>query len=550
VDERPDLASNSPAIAIATDELLRLAELAQQARADLDLLRLEAATSRGAPGDGALLEANEQLVLALLGAQAELAMAGRSGSDGRRAADRDALTGLPDRNLLLDQFVLAIAAARRRGGRLALLFIDLDGFKSINDTLGHAVGDVALRHAAECLQGAVRKGDVVSRYGGDEFVVLLTDVVEPADAVLAAAKMLACFATPANIDDHVVRLDASIGISLFPDDGSDPEQLIQLADAAMYQAKRQASARVVMHGPRQAAEVLQHAPIALHNIKRLDTELAGQDLRQAQLQQANEQLLLAVLGAQELQTAAERARGDQNAFLAVVAHELRNPLTPIRSAAQLISRVDPAELPRLQAVIERQVDHVARLVGDLLDLSRFHLGKLRLQLRLVDVCTLVPECLDACRPAMDARMQSLRVQACEGGLFVNGDPVRLVQVLCNLLDNASKYTPDNGAIELTLKRAGANLAVVVADNGIGIRARVLPEVFHPFVQDSHATDFHSAGLGIGLTVVRELVEAHGGTVEAFSDGAGLGSRFVVSLPLVEPDATCSVDEGLAGARGR
>jgi signal transduction histidine kinase len=105
-------------------------------------------------------------------------------------------------------------------------------------------------------------------------------------------------------------------------------------------------------------------------------------------------------------------------------------------------------------------------------------------------------------------------------------------VLSNLLDNASKYTPERGTIELTLERAGANLVVVVADNGIGIRAEALPEVFHPFVQDSHATDFHGAGLGIGLTVVRELVEAHGGTVEAFSDGAGLGSRFVLSIPLV------------------
>jgi signal transduction histidine kinase len=199
--------------------------------------------------------------------------------------------------------------------------------------------------------------------------------------------------------------------------------------------------------------------------------------------------------------------------------------------------VGPAELPRLRAVIERQVDHVARLVGDLLDLSRFHAGKLRLQRRLVDVCTLVPEALDTCRPAMDVRRQSLRVDACAGGLFVDGDPVRLVQVLCNLLDNASKYTPEEGTIQLSMQREGASLVVVVADNGIGIRAEVLPEVFHPFVQDAHATEFHSAGLGIGLTVVRELVEAHGGTVEAHSDGAGLGSRFVITLPLAQEAAS-------------
>jgi diguanylate cyclase (GGDEF)-like protein len=541
MDERPDIAVTAPTIAIATDELVRLGQLAQQARVDLDLLRLEIATSRGVPGDGALLEANEQLVLSLLKAQAELAMAGRTGSHDRRAADRDALTGLPNRILLLDRFVFAIAAARRKGGRLALLFVDLDNFKSINDTLGHAVGDIALRHAADCLQGAVRKVDVVSRHGGDEFVVLLTDVAEPADAALVAAKMLACLAAPERIGDHVVRLDASIGISVFPDDGTDPEQLIQLADAAVSQAKRQGSVRVVMHDPRRSAAIGHDLPLALHHITRHDATLARQELRQAQLQEANEHLLLAALGAQELQNAAERAQGDQTAFLAVVAHELRNPLTPIRGAAQLICKVAASELPRLQAVIERQVDHVARLVGDLLDLSRFHAGKLRLQRRLVDVCTLVPEALDTCRPAMDARRQSLRVDACPVGLCVDGDPVRLVQVLCNLLDNASKYTPVEGTIELTLARAGTHLVLVVADDGIGIRAEVLSEVFHPFVQDAHATDFHSTGLGIGLTVVRELVEAHGGTAEAFSDGPGLGSRFVITLPLAEPPGVPGVD---------
>jgi diguanylate cyclase (GGDEF)-like protein len=537
MDEQPRIDPADPALAVATDELVRLGRLAQQARMDLDLLRLEIATSRGVPGDSALLEANEQLVLALLKAQAELGMAGRTGSQDRRHADRDPLTGLANRLLLLDQFVFAIAAARRKGGRLAVLFVDLDGFKSINDTLGHRIGDTALRHAAECLRGAVRKGDVVSRHGGDEFVVLLTDIIEPDDAVRVAGKMLACLGSPERVGDHVVRLGASIGISLFPDDGTDPEQLIQLADAAMYQAKREGSARVVLHDPERNTALPAGGPVALHHITRHDTLLARQELRQAQLQEANEHLLLAALGAQELQSAAERAQGDQTAFLAVVAHELRNPLTPIRSAAALMTRVGPAELPRLQAVIERQVEHVARLVGDLLDISRFHAGKLRLQRRLVDLCTLVPDALDSCRPAMDARAQVLRVDMEGAGLRVDGDPVRLVQVLCNLLDNASKYTPDKGAIELSLLRSGTDAVLTVADNGIGIRAGVLPDVFHPFVQDSHATDFHSAGLGIGLTVVRELVEAHGGTVAAYSDGAGLGSRFVVTLPLAQEAAS-------------
>jgi diguanylate cyclase (GGDEF)-like protein len=527
-----DVPPGAPAPAETLAELQRLG---QQARLDLDLLRLEIATAHGAPGDSVLLEANEQLVLALLKAQAELGLSRRTGSGDRRSADRDALTGLPNRLLLLEQFAFAISAAERKGHHVALLFVDLDDFKAINDTYGHAMGDLVLRHAAACLVGAVRGADIVSRHGGDEFVVLLTELNEPADAARVATKMLACLSTPERIGDHVVRLGASIGIAIHPDDGVGPGQLIHLADAAMYEARRLGAGRYAFHDPALLASAPAPASLlALQHVTRHETALARQELRQVQLQEANEHLLLAALGAQELQTAAERAQGEQTAFLAVVAHELRNPLTPIRTAAALMCKVGAGELPRLQAVIERQVDHVARLVGDLLDLSRFNAGKLRLKRRVVDACTLVPEALDTCRPAMDARLQTLHVNILPvAGLFVDGDPVRLVQVLCNLLDNASKYTPDRGAIEFSMQRVGNDLVVAVADNGIGIRPEVLPNVFHPFVQDSHATSFNSAGLGIGLTVVRELVEAHGGTVEASSEGAGLGSRFVITIPLVE-----------------
>jgi diguanylate cyclase (GGDEF)-like protein len=527
-----DVPPGAPAPAETLAELQRLG---QQARLDLDLLRLEIATAHGAPGDSVLLEANEQLVLALLKAQAELGLSRRTGSGDRRSADRDALTGLPNRLLLLEQFAFAIAAAARKGHREALLFVDIDDFKAINDAHGHAMGDLILRHAAACLVGAVRGADIVSRHGGDEFVVLLTELDEPADAARVAAKMLACLSAPERIGDHVVRLGASIGIAIHPDAGGGPGQLIHLADAAMYEARRLGSGHYAFHDPALLARAPAPAALlALQHVTRHETALARQELRQVQLQEANEHLLLAALGAQELQTAAERAQGEQTAFLAVVAHELRNPLTPIRTAAALMGKVGASELPRLQAVIERQVDHVARLVGDLLDLSRFNAGKLRLKRRIVDACSLVPEALDTCRPAMDARLQTLGVHILPtAGLFVDGDPVRLVQVLCNLLDNASKYTPEQGAIELSMQREGNQLVMAVADNGIGIRPEVLPSVFHPFVQDSHATNFNGAGLGIGLTVVRELVEAHGGTVEAFSEGAGLGSRFVITIQLVD-----------------
>ncbi len=254
-------------------------------------------------------------------------------------------------------------------------------------------------------------------------------------------------------------------------------------------------------------------------------------LREGRMQEANENLLLAALGAQELQSAAELAQDDQSTLLALVAHELRNPLTPIRMAAALIDRAGADELPRLRAVIEWQVDHVARLVGDLLDLSRVYSGKLRLQRAVMDACAVVPEVLETCRPAMDARRQHLQVYLPEHPLLVDGDHVRLVQVLCNLLDNASKYTPEEGTITLAVQGSATDVVISVSDTGIGIRAAAMPMVFHPFVQDSHAVNFNSAGLGIGLTVVRELVEAHGGKVQAFSEGEGQGSRFVVTIPL-------------------
>lgn len=272
------------------------------------------------------------------------------------------------------------------------------------------------------------------------------------------------------------------------------------------------------------------SPFPSDVIRPSDASMARDRLRQGQMQEANEQLLLAALGAQEQQSAAERAHGDQSALLALVAHELRNPLTPIRMAASLLDKAHIQELPRLRAVIERQVDHVARMVGDLLDLSRVHAGKLRLQRSLVDVCTVVPEVLEASQPAMDARRQRLLVDMPVQPLLVDGDRVRLVQVLCNLLDNASKYTPEEGTITLAVHGTATDLVINVSDNGIGIRAAAVATVFHPFVQDSHATNFNNSGLGIGLTVVRELVEAHGGTVQASSAGEGHGSEFVVTLP--------------------
>ncbi|MEG3191525.1 ATP-binding protein [Lysobacter sp. D1-1-M9] len=264
---------------------------------------------------------------------------------------------------------------------------------------------------------------------------------------------------------------------------------------------------------------------------------AAHENQHTQQQEANAQLVLAALGAQDLQAAAEQAQRRQTEFLAVLAHELRNPLAPISSAASMLGMVgsDDDTLPRLREIIERQVTHMSRLVGDLLDVSRASTGKLRLERETVDLARIIDQAIDASRPAIKARGQHLDLHRPARALEVHGDPVRLAQVLCNLLDNACKYTPKGGELGLSVAVEGESVVITVSDNGIGISADALGNVFEPFVQEPHATGFHGGGLGIGLTVVKQLIDAHGGTVTARSAGSGQGSQFVVTLPMLDPE---------------
>ena len=523
---------------VQAETVLARAELASirraMAEADQRLRSREAAT---------LVEANEQLVLGLLQAQEEAETASMALDEAERVATIDALTGLPNRTLLHDRFTQAIANAKRRGDRIALFFLDLDRFKDINDTLGHAFGDLALRHAAQCLSAAVRESDTVSRHGGDEFLIMVGEVSKVADAARVADKVIAALGVPARIGDHVLRLAASVGISIYPDDGDDPQTLIGLADAAMYQAKQRGLGGHAFHGKMPGAATPHHAAAELRVLAALrrpvthyELALAEQAGRQAQMLEANEYLVVAALDAQQLQLAAEQAQQRQAQFLATLAHELRNPLAPIRTAAVLLSRslTDESLLQRAHAVIERQVVHMSRLVDDLLDVTRVSTGKLRLEWAQVDLVEIIDQVVDACRPAIDTRLQRFTTQLPPEGVGIHGDPIRLAQIVRNLIDNASKYTPEGGQLALTLLAFDDTVELSVADNGIGITAEALPRVFEPFVQDEHATVFNGQGLGIGLTVARELVDAHGGSIVAHSDGCGLGSRFVVTLPRQRP----------------
>jgi signal transduction histidine kinase len=250
-----------------------------------------------------------------------------------------------------------------------------------------------------------------------------------------------------------------------------------------------------------------------------------------EMREANAQLVIAALSAQNLQASAEHTLAQQRNILTLVAHELRNPLTPISMIAGRLVRVPSSELPRMQALIEGQVQHMSRLVDDLLDVSRASTGKLRLDCRIVDMVQIINEAIEVCSPVMNTRQLHFTTKLPSCALAVDGDPVRLTQILGNLLGNAAKYTPSGGHVTLSVTARDQVLEMSICDDGIGISAQALPFIFEPFVQDVHAIGFNGAGLGIGLTVVRELVEAHGGTVVGMSDGDGLGSTFIVTLPL-------------------
>ena len=250
-----------------------------------------------------------------------------------------------------------------------------------------------------------------------------------------------------------------------------------------------------------------------------------------EMREANAQLVIAALSAQDLQASAEHTLEQQRNILTLVAHELRNPLTPISMIAGRLVRVPSEELPRMQALIEGQVQHMSRLVDDLLDVSRASTGKLRLDRRIVDMVQIIHQAIAVCSPVMTAHHLHFSAELPECVLAMNGDPVRLTQILGNLLGNAAKYTPSGGNVTLSVTAEADVLQMSICDDGIGISAKALPFIFEPFVQDVHAIGFNGAGLGIGLTVVRELVEAHGGTVIGMSDGDGKGSTFIVTLPL-------------------
>jgi len=219
-------------------------------------------------------------------------------------------------------------------------------------------------------------------------------------------------------------------------------------------------------------------------------------------------------------------------FIATLAHELRNPLAPIRNGLQLIRMIGSSgAVEQARSMMERQLVQLTRLVDDLLDVSRLTTGKLELRRERVELCAVIDAALETSRPVIELEGHRLSVQHPDDPLVVDGDPIRLAQVISNLLNNSAKYTPTGGLIRVSVVRDAGQAVVAVADNGIGIPADMLARVFDMFTQVDRTLEKTTGGLGIGLSLVKGLVQMHGGTIEARSDGPGRGSEFALRLPL-------------------
>ncbi|MFO1418479.1 MAG: PAS domain S-box protein [Methylotetracoccus sp.] len=256
---------------------------------------------------------------------------------------------------------------------------------------------------------------------------------------------------------------------------------------------------------------------------------------------------------QQLQEATERLREAdrrKDEFLATLAHELRNPLAPIRSALQVFRKTlapDPTT-ERLLDMMNRQMIHLVRLVDDLLEVSRITRGQIELRKESVDVAMLIKHAIDTSQPLIDAGQHAVKVSLPPEPLWIEGDPVRLTQVFANLINNAAKYTKSHGTIRVGAERIGDQIVVTVSDTGVGIAPEVLPRVFDLFTQADRDMTLSQGGLGIGLALVRHLVEMHRGTVTAHSGGPGHGSEFVVHLPIrAEPSTARTRSESTEGS---
>jgi signal transduction histidine kinase len=297
----------------------------------------------------------------------------------------------------------------------------------------------------------------------------------------------------------------------------------------------------------QSNRQLEEANLALQSEKTRELEELNQQLRRANedLSRINQSLANEVRERTRAENQLKEAVVKRDEFLAMLSHELRNPLSPLRNAAHMLMQGDTQD-PKIiwsRGVIERQLKHMIRLVDDLLDVSRIARGKIVLVSEKVAVADVVAAAVETVQPLLEQKGQVLTVDPASPSLTVRGDPVRLAQVVGNLLHNAAKYTGEGGRIMLSSRMHEGRAEIIVRDSGIGISAESMPHIFELFTQIPSERVNTGGGLGIGLALVRALVELHGGEIGASSDGIDRGSEFTVRLPLFveEPVAADAVD---------
>lgn len=278
-------------------------------------------------------------------------------------------------------------------------------------------------------------------------------------------------------------------------------------------------------------------PLTMQEVSARATRLAAFDALTPfeELEQLNGEMALALEQLRGRQLALEQADLRKNEFMAMLAHELRNPLAAIKlnlAMLKLKPMTTGPELADRREVMNRQVDQISRMVSDLVDVTRVEKGKVELQETAVEVNSLLKDALEMTAAAILEKKHDVEFTAAPHDLWLNGDSARLLQVFTNVIQNAAKYTPEQGRIQIAVRAEGGQAAIEVSDNGVGIGADMLPHVFALFVQVRDKSADASAGMGVGLTLADRLVREHGGTITVHSEGVGHGSRFTIKLPLM------------------
>ncbi len=426
-----------------------------------------------------------------------------------------------------------------KDGKVSILLVDdqpsrLLTYESILSSLGQNL--VSARSGLEALEKLMRQ----------EFAVVLLDVSMPDMDGFEAARLIhehprfektpIIFVTGV----HVSELDRLTGYQVGAVDYVSipvvPEILRSKVSVLVELYLKRRELRELNRTLALANERLAEANTTLQAEKTRELQRLNEVLQRAntELEQANRTLQNEVAERSRVELALKEADRQKDEFLAMLAHELRNPLAPILNAVQLMRRkpIGDPQLNWSREVIERQLGHLTRLVDDLLDVSRITRGKINLAREPVEIASLVARAVETVQPLIAERGHELTIDLPSQSVRVYGDPLRLTQALGNVLANAAKYTETRGRIGLTAEKIEDRVEIRVRDTGIGIPASLLPKIFDMFTQLNDQTGRPQSGLGIGLALVRKLLEMHGGTVTAYSEGDGLGSEFLMTLPVI------------------